>query len=452
MAGTLASPEAALDGRLYRRGAPEFTQAREGFDLSALPDPDLVVTALTEDDVQAAVQLAAEHHLPVSVRATGHGPVPGVRGGLLIDTRALSAVSVDASACSATAAAGATWAHVLAASAPFGLIPLCGSSPAVGVAAYTQGGGLSPLGRRHGWAADRVHQVRVVTADGQIHTLTSDQDADLFWAVRGGGGNFGVTTELTFGLFPGEALYGGGIYLPGEAAPEMLYAFRDATAAAPDELSLSLAFVTFPDVDALPLALRGRFVTHLRVTFLGTAKQAESLIAPLRAVAAPLLDTVAPLPITQFGTIHGDPTRPQKVSCGSAILAQWEVQATEVLLGEIGPGSPHMLEIRHLGGALARPAAVANAVGHRDAAYNIFTSAYPGPAFDDAATMQEQMYQRLLPWTGGRSIYNFTASPVDSPTDASNAFEPGTFARLQSLKAAWDPHNTFRFDVNIPSR
>jgi hypothetical protein len=191
-------------------------------------------------------------------------------------------------------------------------------------------------------------------------------------------------------------------------------------------------------------------VAHLRVTHLGLVEEAERLIAPLREVARPLLDTVRPLPITEIGTVHGDPSRPQPVSCGGAVLPRWDEGAIDVLLAGIGATTPHVLELRHLGGALARPAAVPNAVGHRDAAFNLFTSAYPGPGFSAAVAVQTELYRRLLPWSGGRSVYNFTARPDGRPADARGAFEAPVLSRLQAVKAAWDPQDLFRFTVTIP--
>ena len=452
MTSSIDNLESRLADRLHRPGTPGFDVACGGFDLSAIPNPDLVVSVVDEDEVQAAVRFAADRGMPIAVRATGHGPIDGVDGGLLIDTRMMTTTTVDPTRRIGTAAAGATWTPVLAKSALHGLIPVCGSSPDVGVVAYSLGGGLSPLGRRHGWAADRVRRIRLVTADGRARELTETAEPDLFWAVRGGGGNFGVVTEVEFDLFPGTALYAGGLYLPGSAAAELLAAFGQVTATAPDELSLSVAFLSFPDIDQLPASLRGQFIAHLRVTYLGNPEDAEKLIAPLRAVATPLLDTVRHLPINEFGTIHGDPTRPQPVSCGGAILPRWDDGAIAILLAEIGAGSPHMLELRQLGGALARPAAVADAVGHRDASYNIFTSAYPGPAFAHATELQTRMYERLAPFTGGRSIYNFTANPDGRPADAGNAFEPVTLTRLRQVKAAFDPDNLFRFNINVTAQ
>ena len=438
-----------LPGRVHPRGTPGFAAATDGFDLTSIPATDVAVAAGDERDVATAVRFAAGHQLPVAVRATGHGPVHGVDHGLLVNTRALTSVTVDPERRTAIAGAGVTWDQVLAQCAPFGLIPVSGSSVGVGVAAYTLGGGLSPLGRRHGWAADRTRRIRLVTPDGELREVTADSDPDLFWAVRGGGGSFGVATELEFDLVDGTSLYGGGLYFPGENAAELLAAFRRVSATAPDHLTLSIAVITFPDLDVIPPPLRGRLIAHLRVTSVASAAEVSSLIEPFRAVATPLVDTVRPLPITEFGTIHNDPTRPQPVSCGGAILSGWDDDAVAILLDGLSPTRPFMMEIRHLGGALGRPSTVPNAVGHRDAMFNIFTSAYPGPGFADAAAQQTELYRRLQPFTGGRSIYNFTARPDGGVSDASTAFEPSTLARLQRLKAQWDPQNLFRFNVAI---
>jgi FAD binding domain/Berberine and berberine like len=442
--------DGTLTGRLDRPGTPGYDAACTGFDLAAIPAPAAAIRAASEADVTAAVRYAARRDLPVAVRATGHGPVPGVEGGLLIDTRALSAVTVDPARRTATIGAGATWAPVLAACAPLGLAPQCGSSPEVGAVSYTLGGGLGPIGRQYGYSADRVRRLRVVTADGQRREVTAAAEPELFWAVRGGGGNFGVTTELEIDLMPMSRLYGGGVYFPAESAPELLAAFGRCTAVAPDALSLSVAFITLPDIEEMPAPLRGRFVAHLRVAWPGDPAAAEALIAPLRAVAHPLADTMRLMPLTEIGSIHADPTRPQPVSSGSSVLPHWDEAAIAVLLGHIGARIPHMLEIRHLGGALSRPPAAANAVGHRDAQYTVFTSAYPGPAQAAAAGQQGQLHRQLRPWSGGRSLYNFTARPDGRAADARAAFDEPTFARLRAIKAAWDPANLFRFNVNIP--
>ncbi len=450
MSSSFAALDHALTGRVHQPGTPGFGAACAGFDLSAIPAPDVAVCASEEADVTTTVRFAADHGLPVAVRATGHGPIPGVHGGPLVDTRAMSAAAVDPARRTATIGAGATWTPVLRACAPLGLAPLCGAAPDVGAVSYALGGGLGLLGRRYGYCADRVRRLRVVTAAGEMRDVAADTEPDLFWAIRGGGGNFGITTELEIDLVPVHTLYGGGLFFPGHAAPGLLAAFGRCTAVAPDELSLSIAFITFPDLDPVPPDLRGRFVTHLRVAHLGAPAQAEAVLAPLRAIATPLLDTVQTLPVTQIGTIHADPTQPQPVSCGSSVLPRWDDTAINVLLEAITATTPYMLELRHLGGALTRPPAAGNAVGHRDAEFSVFTTAYPGPGFADAAGLQAELHRRLLPWSGGRMLYNFAASPDGQAADARRAFDEPGFTRLASVKTAWDPGNMFRFNVNIP--
>jgi FAD binding domain len=449
MTSTITALPRSLACRAHLPGTPAFDAARAGFDLAAIPNPDLAVSVASEDDVVAAVRYAAAQGSPISVRATGHGTVPAADRGLLIDTRALSAATVDPLHRTATIGAGVKWTRVLEACAPFGIAPLCGSSPDVGAVSYSLGGGLGPLGRAHGWSADHLRRLRLVTPTGELLEVDADREPELFWALRGGGGNFGVVTEMEIDLVPAADLYGGGLYLPGEAAPELLATFRRVTTAAPDELSLSVAFLTFPTLDAVPALLRGRFVAHLRVSYLGRRDDAEALIAPLRAVATPIVDAVRTLPIAEMGSIHADPTRPQPVSCGSAVLPEWDDAVTDVLLGEIGPTIPHMLEVRHLGGALARPAAVANAVGQRDARYNVFTSAYPGPRFATAADLQTAFYQRLSAWSGDRALYNFVARPDGGPIDARLCYAEPILRRLVALKQVWDPQNLLRYTAAL---
>ncbi|HEY0932925.1 MAG TPA: FAD-binding oxidoreductase [Trebonia sp.] len=428
---------------VHRPGDAAYDAACAGFDLSAVPTPDLAVSATSEADVAAAVRYAADRDLPISVRATGHGTVPLADRGVLIDTRGLSSVTVDAGARTAVVGAGVKWTRVLAESGPLGLSPLCGSSSDVGAVGYTLGGGLGPLGRRHGWSADHVRRFRLGTAAGEVREVSADTDPELFWGLRGGGGGFGVVTEMEIDLEPAADLYGGALYLPGEAAPEVLAEFARATAAAPDELSLSVAFLTFPGIDAVPAPLRGRFVSDLRVTYQGDRGEAEALIAPFRAIASPLLDTVRPLPITELSTVHNDPVHPQPVRSGSAVLPQSAGEVGRILLDEIRATTPYMLEVRHLGGALVRPAGVDNAVGHRAAPFSLFTSAYPGPKIDAAADLQAALYRRLAPWTGGRVLYNFAAGPVDLHA----CFDEPTATRLRALKQDLDPQNLLRYTV-----
>ena len=355
---TLSAPLDRIPAdRVHRPGTPGFDAARSGFDLSAIPSPDLVVSAAGEDDVMDAVRLAVDHGFPVAVRATGHGPIPGVDRGLLVDTRAMSTVTVDPGRRTATVGAGTTWTSVLAACAPDGLAPLCGSAPDVGAVSYVLGGGLGVLGRRYGYAADRVRRIRLVTATGEPVRSRRTSDPDLFWAVRGGGGNFGVATELEIDLVPVAALYGGGLFFPGEAAADLLAAFGRCTADAARRAE---------PVDRLHHLSRPRRAPAAAPRPVrrsppgrpprGTGRGGGAHRAAARGGDAVRWTPSGPCPSPRSAPSTPIRSRPQPVSCGGAVLPRWDDAAIDVLLSGIGATRPHMLEVRHLGGALARPA------------------------------------------------------------------------------------------------
>jgi FAD/FMN-containing dehydrogenase len=267
--------------------------------------------------------------------------------------------------------------------AVFGLAPLNGSAHLVGVVGYTLGGGIGPLARAFGYAADRVRQIDVVTADGRLRQLSERSETDLFWALRGGKGNFGVVTSLEFDLVPVARLYGGGLFYPGESAAEVLHAFQEWTADVPEEMTSSVALIRFPELPDVPEPVRGRFVVHVRVAYAGSADEGVRLVRPLRAAAPLILDTVADMPYTDVASIHGDPTEPLPAYERSRMLAEFGPDAVDALLALAGPdsGCPLMLvEVRHLGGALSRTPPVPNAVGNRDAAFHCLAVTVAPPA------------------------------------------------------------------------
>ena len=246
--------------------------------------------------------------------------------------RALAGVEVDTGKRSARIGAGATWEPVLAATAPHGLAALCGSAPAVGVAGYLLGGGLGPLARTYGFSADHIQAVEVVTpADGRL-TVTAESDPDLFWALRGGKGGLGVVTAVTIGLLPLAEVYGGGLYFGAADVPAMLGAYAEWSPALPESTTASIALLRLPESDALPEAIRGQRVAHVRVASIDAPATAERQLAAIRAVAPPLLDTIGTLPYDRIGTIHGDPVTPMPVANGSATLATLDAEAVAALL------------------------------------------------------------------------------------------------------------------------
>jgi FAD/FMN-containing dehydrogenase len=432
-------------------GQEGYDAERAGFDLARPQQPALAVGATGADDVVAAVNWARSQGVGVGVAATGHGIVVPADDGVLINTSRMNAVVIDPSTRSARLQAGVTWDPVIAAAAAHGLAPLCGSSPAVGAVGYTLGGGLGPLGRAYGFAADHVRRIGLVTADGQQIQVSADEHPDLFWGLRGGGGNFGIVTDLEIDLIPLSELYGGGLFFAGELTAEVLAAFLECSAQAPDELSLSVMVMSFPDLPVLPPPLQGLYCCNVRVAFTGTEKDCESLIRPLRRVGPTALDTVRTMPFTEVGTIHNDPTAPQPVHARSLVLRAADAALIPVVVDHAQPTAKSILEVRHLGGALARQPAVPNAVGHRGGGFNVFTSAYAmGGQFEAAEAEQIRLLRDLQPWSAGGALLNFvTGSPV-TPDAVRGAFEPADFARLVALKKTWDPQNLFRFNANIP--
>lgn len=427
--------------------------ANDVFNRTIRHRPAVVVDAADAAEVLAAVRLAAERSLPVAVQATGHGMARAADDAVLVSTRRLTGVRIDPDTRTARIEAGVRAGQLIAEAAKYGLAPLNGASPVVGVVGYTLGGGLGPLGRAYGFSADNVRELDTVTADGKLVTASPEQHEDLFWATRGGKGNFGVVTAMELELVAVTRLYGGGLFFPGEAAADVLHAYREWTATVPDELTSSVALLRLPPLEAVPEPLRGRFVVHVRIAYLGSAADGERLVAPLREVAPALIDTVRELPYTEVASIHQDPTDPGQFRDRSGLLRTLEAATVDALLDRVGPDADNpvpVVELRHLGGALGRPPQHANAVGFREAKFSLFTTARAGPEEAAAAgELQRSLLDALAPWRLGGPFVSFMGVDQAGAEDVRAAYEPDTFQRLRVLKAAHDPDNLFRINHNI---
>ncbi|MFD6323177.1 FAD-binding oxidoreductase [Streptomyces sp. NPDC058442] len=414
--------------------------------------PALVVGAVDAEDVRLAVEFGAAHDLPVGVQATGHGPARHAGTGVLISTRRMNEVRIDPVSRTARVAAGTVWQQVVDAAAPHGLAPLSGSAPHVGAVAYTLGGGLGLMARRFGYAADHVRRLGVVTADGRPRDVDADHEPELFWALRGGRDNFGVVTTMDIGLMPVERLYGGALYFDGSRAEEVVNTWLHWTTGVPEDMTSSLALVPLPDLPPLPEPLRGRYVVHVRIAFLGGPKEGEHLIAPLRALGPRLADTVRVLPYTESGTIHNDPVPPAAYTGTNAMLSGLDESAVRDVLTLAGPDSPvtGIVEVRHLGGALGRAPRPTNSVGNRDAAYLLAVLNRVTPATADGVrAAHTRLTDALKPLTTGRSL-NFLYGANATADQVAMAYSPDDYRRLRRLKAEWDPANLLRINHNIP--
>ncbi|MEU4673478.1 FAD-dependent oxidoreductase, partial [Amycolatopsis sp. NPDC023774] len=264
----VAALVAGVAGSVLLPGDAGYDEERAVFNLNHELVPAVIVVAQGVADVQAAVAFAADRHRPVLVKTTGHQMVGTAHGAVVIATHRMNDVAIDAVGQTARVGAGAIWSEVVAEAAKEGLAPLNGSNPTVGVSGYTLGGGLSPtLGRSHGYAADHVHSLEVVTADGELRHVDAESEPELFWALRGGKGNFAVVTALEFALFPVARLYGGGIYFPGERMADVLRAWTAWHPGTPETMVSSFAVLRLPPLPELPEPLRGVFSVTLRFAY-----------------------------------------------------------------------------------------------------------------------------------------------------------------------------------------
>ncbi|MHA4817578.1 FAD-binding oxidoreductase [Streptomyces aculeolatus] len=429
----------------FRPGESGYETELAGFDRIVSHRPAAVAAVRSVAEVRAAVRYAAQRGMPVAVQSTGHSPAAAVGGdSLLLSVRRLRGVHVDPAARTARVAAGTRWQEVVDAAAPHGLAPLCGSSPLVGVVGYTLGGGLGPLARTYGYAADQVTAVSLVTADGRLREVTAEREPELFWALRGGGkSGFGVVTALTFRLPPVARLYGGGLRFAGADAAAVLGAWRRVTRGAPEALTTSVALLRVPG--------DGGLAVHVRVAVAaeqgreqGLESLGEELVRPLREAAPAFADTVRIRPYRTVAEIHEDPVEPMPYHERGILLREFDAAAEAALLASAGPGAEcadWAVELRHLGGAAGRAPAIPSAVGSRAAAFTLTTLTSP-----DAAS---GVRTALAPWSTGGRYVNFLAGPGTERLTA-EAYDAETYARLRVVKGKYDPENVFRHGHAVP--
>ncbi|MFC4373133.1 FAD-binding oxidoreductase [Nocardia halotolerans] len=443
---TATAPHPSCTGPVFTPRDAEYAQEVAGFQTAYTHRPALVVGAAHVEDVRAAVEHAARHNLPVAVQATGHGLSAAADGGVLITTGRMTGIDVDARAGTARIGAGVRAGALVAAAARHGLAPLNGSAPSVGMAGYVLGGGLGLLAREFGYAADHVRSIDLVTADGRIRTLTPADE--LFAAVLGTGGNFGVVTGLELELVPVTEIYGGQLVFDTPLVDRALEAWRQWTVTLPDALTSSIAVLTFPDIEPVPAPLRGRHVASVRIAFHGPADDGERLVAPLRAVGTRLRDDLRILPYTESHTIHSDPDFPHAYAATSAMLSELTPETLAALRARTAPGGPveAVIDIRHLGAALRRGTA---SIGHRDAEYLVRVITDAGVR-DSAPAGLDVVREALAPWTIGAGLnFLYGAGAAAGPAQTRTGYDDVTYAHLRTLKSKYDPRNMFRFNRNI---
>jgi hypothetical protein len=444
--------EAAVAGSVLLPGDAGYDDERAVWNLNHKLVPAVIVVPESTADVQAAVNFAARQHRPVLVKTTGHQIVGLAQGAVVIATHRMNDIKIDVAGRTAQVGAGVLWSEVIAKAAKAGLAPLNGSNPTVGVAGYTLGGGLSPtLGRSHGYAADHVRSLDVVTADGELRHVDGEPEPDLFWALRGGKGNFGVVTALKFDLFPVSRLYGGGIYFSGERTADVLRAWTAWHPNTPETMVTSIAVMRMAAMPEVPEPLRGKFLVSVRIAYNGTTANGERMIAPLRAVAPAISDTVRDMPYTDVPSIHNEPTEPVPYYERSIMLREFPAQAQEKLIELVGPDAETALviaELRALGGGWDREPSVPNAVATRGLPYVLLGVAV-GPQAEEQQlkTSVAELLDGMQPWQGDRRCVNNLAP--EEADDAEAIYGPERYKRLASIKKTYDPDNMFRLNHNV---
>jgi len=442
----------SLDRLLVAPGDPRWAAATQIFDLTVVQEPALVALPESADDVVALVDFARERGLRVAPQRTGHNakPLGSLDEVLLVRTDAMQGVELDLDRRVARVRAGSRWADVVPLASEHGLAALHGSTPDVSVAGYTLGGGVGWYARRHGLAANRVAAIELVTADGRVRRVDHEHDPDLFWALRGGGGNLGLVTALELELLPIPEVYAGMLFFPWARSAEVLHAWREWTETAPLEVTSVGRILQLPPIPHLPPALRGRQFAAVDAVVIGDTALGSEVMAPLRALG-PEIDTFAMRPPAGIADLHMDPRQPVAGVTDAAMLADLPPEAIDRFVAAAGPGSGSRLpvaDLRHVGGALRRHQPHHGALSTLDAS---FLSFGVGMAMDEGSRRAseerlEAIGEALAPYDTGRRYLNFT----DHPTDPARFFRPAVYERLREIRAAVDPHGLFRANHTIP--
>lgn len=442
-------------GTLLRPTDPGYDDARRVFNGMIDRSPAVIARCRDASDVAAVVEVAREQHLPLSVYGGGHGVTGSavVDAGLCVDLRDMRTIEVDAQARTARVDAGCTWRQVDAATQQHGLAVTGGRMSSTGVAGLALGSGSGWLERKFGFTCDSLLEAEVVVADGRVVTASQDVNPDLFWGLRGGGGNFGVVTRFTFNLHPlGPIVLGGMLIYPAAMAGDLVRFWRDFMSAAPDEVGSGVAFLTAPPAPFVPEPVRGQPIVGVIVCYAGPVEQGQEVLAPLLEFGPPAVNMVQPMPYTavQQLTDEGAPAGMQNYWTGD-FLTDLPDEAVDALTGlATRPVSPlTQIILMAGGGAIARVPDDATAFGERRAPWNMhLISMWPDPADTETnISYTRSIATAMKPWTTGRTYLNFIGDEGTGRVEA--AYGPEKYARLQQLKRQWDPDNLFRHNQNI---
>ena len=463
-AATIPGPRAAgsaaealrglCGGAVHLPGDPAYDGARVPWNVAFDQRPAVVATPADASQVAEIVTAAAQAGLRVAPQGTGHGAGPLAGRGLddvvLLRTSAMTRATVDPETRIARVESGALWLDAVEAAAPHGLATLHGSSPDVGITGYSLGGGVGWYARKLGLATNSVTAIELVTADGSRVRADETENQTLFWALRGGGGSFGVVTALEFRLYPVESAYAGMLVWDRSDAEKVLRRWATWSVDAPDEVTTSFRILNLPPLPELPEMVRGRQLTVIDGAVLGSDDEGARVMASLRELG-PEIDTFTRMPAPALVRLHMDPEGPTPAVSNASTLDSLPDAAVDAFLAEVGPdarSSLLMAELRQGGGALSRPHPGGGALSHLEAAYLQFGVAIAATpemgqqGHVDAAALTEAM----SPWSSGREYLNLAEGPVDPK----NGYAADTWMQLKATRSMVDPDGLFVANHPVP--
>jgi hypothetical protein len=442
--------ELSIRGRIATPDNSDWDEARQPWNLAADQQPSAVALVESADDVSKVVRFASQNGLKVAGQGTGHGafalgPLEEV---ILIKTQRMREVTIEGD--KARAEAGAVAEDVGKAAIKDGKCSMPGTSPNVGVVGYTLGGGLSWLGRKHGWACNRVTAIELVTADGEARTVDAASDPDLFWALRGGGGGYAIVTALHVELLPIAEAYAGALLFPAEAGVEGVRRYLDWAATAPEEVGSTVRLLQLPPIPDIPEPLRGQKLLGIAAACIGSKEEGEKVIAPLREIGEPVMDTFDQIPAPGLSRIAMDPEPPVPALGHHRVLGELADEAIDVFYEAAGPesGSPLLLaELRQLGGALGRPAENGGALDKLDAEWVMLgIGMLMDPAMREPINAQlDKLADAMNPWAAEGGYFNY----AERPCDVDAILPAATCDRLAHVKRSWDPDNLIRANHSV---
>jgi hypothetical protein len=434
-----------FDGSVVIPGDDGYDAARASFNVLLDMRPAAVATPSTAAETAALVVAIRDAGLRIAPQGSHHNPAPlgDVSDTVFMRLERMTQVELDATAGTARVEAGARWWDLIDQASEAGLAARHGSSPEINIAGYSLGGGVGWLARKHGLQANAITSVEIVTADGEQRVVDADNEPELFWALRGGGGNFGVVTAIEFDHVPLKSVHAGALFFPFERSHEVLTAYREWTAAGvPDEITSVGRTLHMPDLDVVPEIVRGKSFSIIEAISVGDVDETRELLAPLRELG-PEMDTIGDVPPAALQYLHMDPTEPVPYEATSAMLGEFTQRALDEVMDAAGPGSnaPVFFEVRHLGGELSRSDASHGALDTMNGEYMMFgLGPVMAPEMVPAVKAGlDGIDAAFAPDDSGRYL-NFT----EVPHPVEDMFPEGTVPRLREVRKSYDPQGLFR--------